>query len=302
MVATGLPTGAGYRGIIAVALCAVGAAAPCHAANALYDLLIQEGVKVSPQVTLTLPKPAVEDGLSPDAQRQAIESLLAGRYDWETFTRRSVVAPFLLKVSEGAAESGPIGRRVDLYFVAYGDLTALGRDNFLQDRLNLAPESDETEAGGKAHTLTIDELHQRGIDSSQEPDDPRWVAVTSTLLGKVRISLTTRSLTTATGESYLVASIADPRFENDVQYPNCWRSLSVDDAGQRQVSGPQPYAGMGSYAKATRLTEPAGAIFVEYHIAFVEPHGWFHGTNLLRSKLPIVTQDMVRKFRRRLGG
>ena len=40
---------------------------------------------------------------------------------------------------------------------------------------------------------------------------------------------------------------------------------------------------------------------MEYHVAFVEPQGWFHGTNLLRSKLPIVAQEMVRKFRRNLS-
>ena len=42
-------------------------------------------------------------------------------------------------------------------------------------------------------------------------------------------------------------------------------------------------------------------MFIEYHVAFIEPEGWFHGTNLLRSKLPIVAQEMVRKFRRNLG-
>ena len=80
-----------------------------------------------------------------------------------------------------------------------------------------------------------------------------------------------------------------------------WQSLTVDDTGKRQTGPPEPYVGLGSYAKATRLAEPAGAIFMEYHVAFVEPQGWFHGTNLLRSKLPIVAQEMVRKFRRNLG-
>jgi hypothetical protein len=53
--------------------------------------------------------------------------------------------------------------------------------------------------------------------------------------------------------------------------------------------------------KATRLAAPAGALFVEYHVVFLEPQGWFRGTNLLRSKLPIVAQDLVRKFRRRMN-
>jgi hypothetical protein len=53
--------------------------------------------------------------------------------------------------------------------------------------------------------------------------------------------------------------------------------------------------------KITRLAEPAGSLFVEYHVAFAEPQGWFQGANLLRSKLPIAAQDSVRKFRRTLA-
>jgi hypothetical protein len=34
---------------------------------------------------------------------------------------------------------------------------------------------------------------------------------------------------------------------------------------------------------------------------FDEPNGWFGGANLLRSKLPLVIQDEVRNFRRRLA-
>jgi hypothetical protein len=54
---------------------------PCQAANAIYDALVGLGVKVSPQETLQLPKPVLEDNLSAAQQRQVIESLLAGKYD-----------------------------------------------------------------------------------------------------------------------------------------------------------------------------------------------------------------------------
>jgi hypothetical protein len=43
-------------------------------------------------------------------------------------------------------------------------------------------------------------------------------------------------------------------------------------------------------------------VFVEYHLVFDELPEWFNGANLLRSKLPIVCQDGVRKFRRRVSG
>lgn len=274
---------------------------PSPAANAVYDALVGPGVKVTPQETLQLPKPALDDGMAPAQQRHVIETLIGGKYDWETFTRKSVVSPFVLRMSEGAAESGPIVRKVDLYFVAFGAFDSLKREDYLNKQLNLAGSNDQTESSGQAKMITADELRKRNLPTGTNPGDPRWLAVTSTLLGKVRISLTTQNIKTEGKDSILIASVADPRFANDAEYPNSWRSLTVDDAGKRQTGPPEPYVGLGSYAKATRLAEPAGAIFMEYHVAFVEPHDWFHGTNLLRSKLPIVAHEMVRKFRRNLG-
>ncbi len=291
----------GWR-LVLVTLCLLFAAPhTCSAANAIYDALVGRGVQVSPQQTLQLPKPLLADGLNPQQQRQAIESLIAGRYDWDTFVRKSIVSPFVLKISDEAAESGPVIRKVDLYFVAFGSLSTIGGEDYLQKRLNLAASNDQNDETGRTKVLSGDELRKRGIVAGTQPDDPRWVAVTSTLLGRVRISLTTENVKTVTDDSIVIASVADPRFATDAEYPNCWRSLSTDDAGKRQTGPLQPYVGLGSYAKATRLAEPAGAIFIEYHVAFVEPQGWFHGTNLLRSKLPIVAQEMVRKFRRSMS-
>jgi hypothetical protein len=140
----------------------------------------------------------------------------------------------------------------------------------------------------------------RGLPSPRRPEDPRWVFFESTLLDKVRLSLTTRNVKTQTGDSVLIASVVDPKFNQDTAFGNHWRPITIDDSGQRQVGAQRPYAGLGSYVKLTRLVQPAGAIFVEYHVAFAEPEAWFHGANLLRSKLPIVAQDMVRTFRRNI--
>jgi hypothetical protein len=283
--------------LLLVALCT----SICPAANAIYDALVGPGVKVSQQEMLQLPKPAMNDGLRAAQQRQVIESLLAGRYDWDTFTRKSIVSPFLLKISEGDTESGPILRRIDLYLIAFGPFDSLRSEDFLTKQLNLAANNDQSDTSGGAKLLTVDDMKKRNIAADKKPGDPRWMSVTSTLLGKVRISLTTQNIKTETADSILIASIADPRFIKDAEYPNSWQSLTVDDTGKRQTGPPEPYSGLASYAKATKLAEPAGAIFMEYHVAFIEPQGWFHGTNLLRSKLPIVAQEMVRKFRRNLA-
>jgi hypothetical protein len=58
---------------------------------------------------------------------------------------------------------------------------------------------------------------------------------------------------------------------------------------------------MGSYAKATSLKEPAGAILLEYHMVYDEPQGWFNGANVIRTKLPVIVQDSVKKLRRKLA-
>ena len=151
-------------------------------------------------------------------QRQAIEALVAGKYDWETFTRKAVVSPFLLKITDDGRESGRIGRHVDLYFVAYGSLTALGSENYLQEQLNLTGERRGFGRRSRARFIWWGTT-PAGASRKPAAGRCRWVAVESTLLGKVRISVTTQNVKTETNESIVIASIADPRFETDAEYP-----------------------------------------------------------------------------------
>ncbi len=273
-------------------------ARPCAAANPIYESLVEKGLELSTQETIKLPPPVLLDGMAQAQRKHAIESLLAGKYDWESFTRKALVAPFLLKINDDGRDSGHVGRRVDLYFITYGSLGAMGGDDYLKGQLNLATANDDGQDGSHVKILSGKELSKRGLPFSQQPGSSRWVAVESTLLNKVRIRLTTQNLKTESSDSILISSVADPHFVNDGEYPNDWRPISRDDAGRRQIGPPQSYAGLGSYAKGTRLSDPEGAIFIEYHLAFAEPQDWFHGTNLLRSKLPIVAQSIVRKLRR----
>lgn len=281
-------------------LLALFAANRCAGQNPIYDGLINRGVAVSPQETLKLPPPILTDGQSAAAQRKSIETLLDGRYDWDDFTRRAVVSPILLKIADDDPAAGEIGRRVDLYFVTYGSLDKLGSENFLTDHLNIAAANNSDKDDKRAKLLSNDDLTKRKLPPPQQPTDPRWIATDSTLLDKVRISATTQNVKTQTADSVTIASVLDPKFNQDTEYPNSWRPISANDAGQRQAGSPQPYAGLGSYIKVTRLAEPSGALFIEYHVVFAEPQDWFHGANLLRSKLPIVAQDMVRTLRRYL--
>ena len=62
-----------------------------------------------------------------------------------------------------------------------------------------------------------------------------------------------------------------------------------------------PYSGAGGYLKITRLHEPKGALFIEYHLIYSEPQGWFSGADPLTTKLPAIIQAEVRTFRRELS-
>jgi hypothetical protein len=147
--------------------------------------------------------------------------------------------------------------------------------------------------------LSDEQLQLRNIVPQR---DKRFLAVRFTLFDRVKATLVMQSMLTRTSDSVVVAAVLDPRFDHDPEFPNSWQSIHRDEAGRTTIDKPRPYAGMGWYCKATRLLQPAGAVFIEYHLVFDEPQGWFNGANLLRSKLPLVVQDGIRKFRRRFAG
>ena len=100
--------------------------------------------------------------------------------------------------------------------------------------------------------------------------------------------------------AWLVAQRIDSRFSKDGEYPNQWRPVKLSEDGKYDVGTPTVYAGVGSYGRAIPLAQPAGTILFEFHLVFEEPHEWFDGVNLIRSKLPLAVQDQLRTFRRKL--
>jgi hypothetical protein len=272
----------------------------CPAGNQVFDLLMSRGVAVGADEVVRLPGPTLADGLSAAGQRRAIEAVAGNGHSWDQLTRKSVVAPFVLKISKEDDQQEHRGRRLDLWFVVYGDLKTLDNQDFVRRQFRSATSESDPENGSTSKTLTAADLQHRGLMAPARPEDPEYVAAEFTLLDRVRLQATTQSTKSKTNESNLAASILDRRFTNDAQFPNQWRPITRDDAGRRGLGAPQPYFGFGGYAKATRLIDPPGAVLVEYHAAFAEPQGWFGGTNLLRSKLPILAQIIVRQLRRGL--
>jgi hypothetical protein len=265
--------------------------------NPLYKSLLDPGLDVGGKEKVKVPEPTMPDGLNGPKQTAIIKGLIAGpdnKYEYAEFTRNSVNAPQLSPIRDikGGDPKAPV-RGVDVFFVAYGDFKLLEDDKYL-DKLTGANKS----SGAKGTPLDADALAKRGI--KLKPGDEKregYGTFEFDFLEKVKLSGVGHAMWSRNSESVVAAAEIDPRFLNDKEYPNRWRSISTA-TGEKKAGEPHPWTGAAMYLKITKLQAPAGAVFIEQHIIFTEPTGWFDGANLLRSKLPIAVQDNVRTMRR----
>jgi hypothetical protein len=271
-------------------------AGPRDKGNELFEELRSTGVSVSATHKAVLPAPTMADGLDARQQQEVLAAVAGMDYSVEELVRPSVVAPFVLKyrdVQPSDPEAPAYG--IDLWFVARGDLDAVAGKEFLE----------KWEAGQKdhrVHVLTSAERAGRKLEEhSGGGRQERFGHAVFTVLDRVQVSATLHTVITRQPDSVLAAAEVDRRFRDDPDFPNRWRSIGRDDDGKQVLGEAHPYGGAGAFIKVTRLAEPAGALFVEYHLVFTEPKGWFGGANLLRSKVTILTQSEVRAFRRELA-
>ncbi|HEY5310958.1 MAG TPA: hypothetical protein VIK18_00515, partial [Pirellulales bacterium] len=259
------------------------------------------GIPISSGAHVKLPPPTLADGLAAADQQLAIKQIAGPSHPLEALVRRSVVAPLVLKISnlDSATSQTLKIYQVDLWFVAYGSLDRIGDEQFLKQQFEAEVSSSAEPSSPGLRAFSSEELAARHLTLSS---DERLFAGKLVLFDRVRLNLAILAEQTRGSESVLVALMPDRRLDGDPQYPNTWEKLMRDSANKLEAEKPQPYRAAGGYVKATRLAEPSGAVFIEYHMAFEEPRSWFEGANLLRSKLPLICQDGVRKFRRRIAG
>jgi hypothetical protein len=272
------------------------------AINPLFQSLQNPGFALDGTARVTLPAPLVADGLDATAQQAALAKIVGDRYPVEEFTRPSVVAPFVLKLPKASGATAA-GRGVDLWFIVHGDLDDLAKDDILKE-FTTARGKDAT-----IHVLTPAELKDRQIPSASSGEkrmlapgetEERYAHTVATILDRVELHSTSRCVLSRTEDSVVIATLVDHRFDNDREFPNSYRRLIRSESGETSKGPPQPYSGAGGYLKATQLSDPKGAILVEYHSIYSEPNDWFNGANLLQSKLPILLQSRVRELRRDL--
>ncbi len=283
-----------------LSLCSAGAT---HDDNQILQQLLDPGVPVGSGAPLRLPAPTMADGLDAAAQKMAIKGIADANHPLDALLRKSVVSPFQLSIrSEGNAANETTGKRVDIFFIVYGDLQLITKEGWLEERFSFgAKEEAEGKPPAKSIVLAENDLKKRGLEvAASERFKEGYDFATFSVFDRVQLSGTGHVMQTQTAESVVVASLLSPKFADDAEFANRWAPIERNDSGVETVGKPQPYAGYGSYVKVTKLHEPAGALFIEYHLVFDEPKAWFGGANLLRSKLPLLVQDNIRKFRREL--
>lgn len=268
--------------------------------NSTYKELVTQGVPLTNGKVVKLPLPVMADGLDSAGQQAVINGLVPPGMLAE-FLQGSINSYFELRTKDNdvldSAPNGSIGRRVDLYYVAKGKLSVVASQGFVRQQLEQGKKNNR----GNAEFLTDQELKDRKltvIDNGKLTE--RYAHAELPLFNRVKVFGTGHGMRTTSPDSVLVAFALDPRFATDNKYPSQWQPGQQDALGNIVWGPPQPYAGAGGYMKVTELKDPPERVFVEYHLAFEEPYGWFEGGNNLIVKLPNQYQADVRKFRENL--
>src|SRR5262249_51378710 len=75
------------------------------------------------------------------------------------------------------------------------------------------------------------------------------------LYDRLQLSETKHNMQTRSAESVVIASLLDPKFTDDLIFPNSWHAIHTESNGDLTFGAPQPYTGAASYLKLTKLAK-----------------------------------------------
>ncbi len=262
----------------------------------LAALLTAGGVEVAEGVRAPLPPPLVH--LEP-ADDEASLHELAGGAGWDRFIEDAVTAPVTVTIEPVTVNDTRLGHRVRMAFVLHVPLEKLQGDEAVKRTLGA-----EDSKGASAKQLPAAELTAAGI----EPDGSgheQFLVVEIPLLNRIKVRGVVRAVKMESPGGVQVAWEFDPRFENVPQWRATWTKIEENELGDRVEGEPQPYRGCGGIVTVKKLRttakSDANLLVVESRMVICEPEVWFQGSNLLRSKIPLSTQEGVRTLRRKLA-
>ena len=269
-----------------------------HSDNPAFKKVVEEGLTLD-GTTVLLPSPTLPDGQDADRSKAVLKKVAGDDRAARELLRDSVTAPFILKTRDVMAGSS-IVRVADLWFVVHARLEDVDPDKALRQADNQIVEAGNMRFESKF--LTKQDLRDRKIEPLPPLEGRKeWYAhLTGRLLDRIKIEATDRAVVTRSPDSLIFASRTDHAFNGEGAYSNRWSTIARK--GNDETDGPpQKYVGGVSYVKITKLPAEPGALFVESHLAFVEPLDWFQGNPILRSKIGVIAQDQVRRLRREIG-
>jgi hypothetical protein len=279
--------------LCAAALICVSKAAAAEE-NEIFSDLQKNGVTLSDGTKAVLPKVVMEDGLNAAAQAKIMAGLVPAQR-LASFRGGNLNDWFELKIQgkPATAEKPSSARNLDLYYVANGTLETVEDKGFIKSTMG--------GGGDNFHILDDKQLQAAEIqvpaDTATKRD--RYAHAKLDLFNMANVRATGHGVSTQTKDSVLIAFKLDPQFAKNANFPNQWNGIGKNAAGVK-VPGPvQPYDGAGGYVKVTRVADSEKPqVFIEYHLVFDEPFGWFDGKPVLTSKLPTKVEADVRSFRR----
>ena len=270
--------------------------------NPLFEQLLTKGIEMADGKAYKLRPPILADGLDAAGQLAAIEKAAGARYPMKDVLMNDYFAPVVTKVRDAKRPTGqePAIRLIDTWFVAHGDWDILVSKSFLES--TTTAENGKSRIVLKSGELTAQELQKRHLTvTTTAATEQRFLYSTFRLFDRVQVSATRFSTLTRAKDTVLAAGRIDSRFDNDAEYPNEWRPLVRDVQANIKTGSAHPFHRAGGYAKLTRLKEPADAVFIEFHLIYEEPYGWFDGISLVKQKIPAMVQEKVRTLRRKLN-
>lgn len=238
-------------------------------------------------------------GSQTETDRTAALKSIAGGAGWKRFSRNSVVAPVSIDMDYLKDASGTrLGHSVHFAFVVHASLETL-KDKDLMKQMFGEEQSEAQKPDEEAKEMESQEVTDADLAKLEiTPDDQTsFASVGFPLLDKVQLRGVLQLQQAVENDTIVLTMAVDPRFQDR----NAWSPLSD---GQRPTDW-RPYQGAAGYLSVTRLNESDGkglsaACLLESRFVIYEPVDWFSGSNLLRSKLPLMLQESARSLRRKL--
>jgi len=256
------------------------------------------GFQLAPGVIMELP-----DELLPRTGPVPAAALdeLTGRHRWDRFAADSRLAPVAVTIKPVMEQGSRVGHQVRAAFTLRTRIS----DHLDRRDDSGTPGLGPIDAGGTVRMLTAEELGQAGVDPAADGNE-RFILLELGLLNRINVRGVVRIQRRVTPDSIEVVWSFDHRFNSLAELATTATRIGSNELGERVGGSLEPYAGGGGVVTARELsvsdTAASGrpVVIVESRLVFSEPESWFGGSNLLRAKIPLITQEGVRTLRRRL--